>query len=108
MRIEEADVHALHVPEDVPAQVEHDLLARPLHQVRLHKLKQISRDLENQVDQCEPRDAMHWIGRQMAQEKGGWTSLMPQQSRRICAYVARGKVPVDANHYQIWTGDSAE
>ena len=39
--VEEADVHALHVAEDVAAQVEHDLLPRPLHQVSLNELKEI-------------------------------------------------------------------
>jgi hypothetical protein len=34
-------VHALHVAEDVAAQVEHDLLAGPLHQVGLDELKEI-------------------------------------------------------------------
>jgi hypothetical protein len=39
MIVKEADVHALHVAEDIAAQVEHDLLAGPLHQVGLNKFK---------------------------------------------------------------------
>ena len=40
IRVEETDVHALHVAEDLAAQVEHDLLPGPLHQVGLHKFQQ--------------------------------------------------------------------
>jgi hypothetical protein len=41
VNIEKAHVHALHVAEDVAAQIEHDLLADPLHQVNLNELKEI-------------------------------------------------------------------
>ncbi len=44
MHIEESHVHALHVAEDVAAQIEHDFLAGPLHQVDLDELEEISRD----------------------------------------------------------------
>ncbi len=37
--VKEADVHALHVAEDVAAQIEHELLAGPLHQVGLDELE---------------------------------------------------------------------
>ena len=56
--IEEADVHALHVAEDVAAQVEHDLLAGPLHQVGLDELEQVGRNLADEVDDREPGDAL--------------------------------------------------
>ncbi len=39
--VKEADVHALHVAEDVAAQVEHDFLADPLHHVGLNEFKEI-------------------------------------------------------------------
>ncbi len=39
MGVKEADVHALHVAEDVAAQIEHDLLAGPLHQVGLNEFE---------------------------------------------------------------------
>ena len=42
--VKEADVHALHMAEDVAAQVEHDLLAGPLHQVGLNELKEVGGD----------------------------------------------------------------
>ena len=48
--VEEAHVHALHVAEDVAAQVEHDLLAGPLHQVGLDELQGISSDQKGEVD----------------------------------------------------------
>jgi hypothetical protein len=51
-------VHALHVPEDVAAQIEHDLLADPLHQVDLNELEEISRDQHGQVDGGQARDAL--------------------------------------------------
>ena len=41
VRVEEADVHALHVAEDVAAQIEHDLLAGPLHQVGLNEFEEV-------------------------------------------------------------------
>ena len=42
MVVKEADVHALHVAEDVSTEVEHDLLAGPLLEVNLYEFKQIS------------------------------------------------------------------
>ena len=39
--VKEADVHALHVAEDVAAQVEHELLPGPLHEVDLDKLEEV-------------------------------------------------------------------
>src|SRR5579863_8812575 len=59
IRVEEADVQSLHVAEDLAAQVEHDLLAGPLHQVSLNELEQIGRDLQTEIDQGELRDTVH-------------------------------------------------
>ena len=42
--VKEADVHALHVAEDVAAQIEHDLLAGPLHEVDLEELEEVGGD----------------------------------------------------------------
>ena len=39
LRSKNADMHPLDVPEDLAAQVEHDLLPGPLHQVGLQKLQ---------------------------------------------------------------------
>ena len=38
--VEEADVHALDVAEDLAAEIEHDLLAGPLHEVGLDELEE--------------------------------------------------------------------
>ena len=57
--VEEADVHALHVAEDVAAQVEHDLLSGPLHQVGLDEFEEIGGDGATEVDGGKPGDAVH-------------------------------------------------
>ena len=59
VNIEESDVHALHVAENVAAQIEHDLLADPLHQVNLDELEEVGRDQECEVNCGKPRDALH-------------------------------------------------
>ena len=61
VRVEEADVHALHVAEDVAAQIEHDLLAGPLHQVGLNEFEEVSRELQRQ-DRWPPAAVMPCIG----------------------------------------------
>ncbi len=40
--VEEGDVHALQVAEDLAAQIEHDLLAGPLHEVGLEGLEDVA------------------------------------------------------------------
>ena len=40
--VEKAYVHALDMPENLAAHVEHDFLSGPLHQVGLHKLEQVA------------------------------------------------------------------
>ena len=79
VRVEEADVHALHVAEDLAAQVEHDLLAGPLHQVGLDELEEIGGKLRDQEDQCQAGDALHGVGRQVADEEAGWSAFMAEQ-----------------------------
>ena len=59
MNVKEADMHALHVAEDVAAQIEHDLLAGPLHQVNLDELEEIRRNQHDEVNRGEARDALH-------------------------------------------------
>ena len=50
MGVKKADVHALHVTEDVAAQVEHQLLAGPLHQVSLNEFEEIGgRSVQSQM-----------------------------------------------------------
>ena len=62
MRVKEADVHALHVAEDVAAQIEHDLLADPLHQVGLNEFKEIGGEECDEIDCGQRGDACKWIG----------------------------------------------
>jgi hypothetical protein len=79
MRVEEAHVHALHVAEDVAAQVEHDLLAGPLHQVGLDEFEEIGGDLGHQKDHGEAGDALRGVGGQVAEKKAGRSAFMAQQ-----------------------------
>jgi hypothetical protein len=39
MLVKEANMHPLHVAKDLTAQIKHDLLAGPLHQISLNKFK---------------------------------------------------------------------
>jgi len=48
--VKEADVHALHVAEDVATQVEHELLPSPLHEVDLDELEEVSGKLGAKKD----------------------------------------------------------
>ena len=59
--VKEPDVHALHVAEDVAAQIEHDLLPGPLHQVSLNELKQVGGNQCTKVNERKPRDALDRI-----------------------------------------------
>ena len=55
--IEEGEVHALQVAEDLAAQVEHDFLAGPLHQPGLERLKPIAEEQGHQPNQGQLGDA---------------------------------------------------
>ena len=81
VRVEKTYVHALHMTEDVAAQVEHDLLTGPLHQVRLHKFEQVGRDLSNQENQRQPGNALHGVRRQMPKQQAGRAAFVAEQSR---------------------------
>ncbi len=106
VRIEEADVHALHVAEDVAAQVEHDFLAGPLHQVCLNELEEIRRDLGDQEDQCESSNARYRVSGQMSKKEGGRSAFVTQDRGARAAF-SRGKVAVDADHHEVWPRDIA-
>ena len=54
--VEEGDVHALNVAEDLAAHVEHDLLTRPLHQVGLDELEHVA-----QAERAEVESAAIWV-----------------------------------------------
>src|SRR5208283_1969655 len=87
--VKEADVHALHVAEDVAAQVEHDLLAGPLHQVGLDKLKEIGGEQSAEPDCGQLSDALPGVGRQAAREPVG------------CGARRAGEVAVDCDFHQV-------
>src|SRR5258707_4335 len=69
MIVKEPDMHALHMAENIAAQIEHDFLASPLHQVGLDEFKKIGGDQRNEVNQGQARDAMDGIGREMPGEQ---------------------------------------
>ena len=68
VRVEEPHVHALHVAEDVAAQIEHHLLPGPLHQVGLDEFEEIGRDQQRQVDPGQLRNALPGIGGEMPRQ----------------------------------------
>ncbi len=55
--VEEADVHVLQVAEDLAAQIEHDLLAGPLHGVGLDKFQREREYKKTDVKATDLRDA---------------------------------------------------
>ena len=55
--VEEGDVQALQVAEDLAAQIEHDFLAGPLHEVGLQELEQEAEDQQSDIDGRDLRDA---------------------------------------------------
>ena len=57
--VEEAEMHALQMAEDLAAQVEHDLLAGPLHQVGLDKFEDVGNQQRAEVEQASLGDAGH-------------------------------------------------
>ncbi len=58
--VEEGGRHALQMAEDLAAQVEHDLLAGPLHQVGLEELQHEGNEQRAEVEETDLRDAGHW------------------------------------------------
>ncbi len=68
--IEKGDVHALEVAEDFGAEIEHDLLAGPLHEVGLDEFEQKAEDEGTEVEAGEFRDAGHGDGAEVAGEPG--------------------------------------
>ena len=51
--VEEADVHVLQVTENLAAQVEHHLLASPLHEIGLQELQKEGGDEQAYIDPCD-------------------------------------------------------
>ena len=55
--VEEGDVQALQVAEDLAAEIEHHFLSGPLHVIGLQELEQEAEDKQADVDGCDLRDA---------------------------------------------------
>ena len=87
--VKEADVHALDVPEDLAAHVEHDLLSRPLHEVGLHELQQVAEHQGGQVDARDLGDSDHGIG---AQPAGQSRRMRRRPSRHIAVHGDFGQI----------------
>ena len=68
--VEEGRRHALEMAEDLAAQVEHDLLAGPLHQVGLDELKTEGGQKGSEIDHGELGDAAYRRGIEMTREPG--------------------------------------
>ena len=68
--VEEADMHALQVAEDLAAQVEHHLLPGPLHQVGLGEFQHEAEDQQNEIDAADLADAGPGLRAQPAVQKG--------------------------------------
>ncbi len=67
--VEEADVHALQVAKDLAAQVKHDLLPGPLHEVGLQEFQEESKNQQADVHAADLRDADQRLRAQEAVEK---------------------------------------
>ncbi len=68
--IEERGLHALQVAEDLAAQVEHDLLACPLHHVGLGELEDVGEQERAEVEEADLGDAGHGPGAEVPREPG--------------------------------------
>ena len=96
MRIEEPHMQPLHMAEDVAAQVEHDLLPDPLHEVDLDKLERVRQAERREVEPCKLRDALPGVGRETAREP------------RSCDAGFAAHVTIDANLDEEWPDHIAE
>ncbi len=63
-------MHALQMAEDLAAQVEHDLLAGPLHQVGLEEFEDEGDQQSAKVEAGDLRDAGHGLAAEVAGEPG--------------------------------------
>jgi hypothetical protein len=92
--IEEGDVQALDVAENLRAQVEHDLLAGPLHEVGLDELQAPTSGECAEVEQRELGDAVHGRrGKFMGEPAAVWDGL---------------EVGVDRDFDEVGAGDIAD
>jgi len=84
-------VHALQVAEDLGAEIEHDLLAGPLHKVGLDELEREGERERGEVEEAEFGDAGEGSAAEMAAEPAG---------------IAGGsEIGVDGDENEVRTGD---
>ena len=99
--VEEADMHALHVAEDVAAQIEHDFLAGPLHQVGLDEFKKISGEQRRQVEHGEAGNSLVGaVGEIFEKEPGGTAFVRQDDSGRAVACLG-GEIAINSHHHQV-------
>ena len=101
-------MHTLHVAEDVPAQIEHDLLPRPLHQVSLKKFKCIGDKQRPQVDCCQLGYSGHRVSAQAASEPVVGANVRDGQFVRKTGIRGGGHITVNGHHDQVGTGYVAD
>src|SRR6202043_3298052 len=71
MTVEEADMHALHVDHEFPAEVEHGELADRLHDVHLAELCEEDSGQDGEIDGGDLGDAGEGVGREISVEQAG-------------------------------------
>jgi hypothetical protein len=81
-------VHALQVAEDLAAQVEHDLLAGPLHVVGLQEFEDEGEEQQSEIDCRDLYDA----------GQGPWAEPIPEG--RGCS-LRRRQIAVNGDFYEI-------
>ena len=108
VNIEESNVHALHVAKDVAAQVEHDFLPDPLHQVDLNELEEVRRDQHYKIDGGQPSDALHRARGKQMRERTSAGDPVSDRVRGIQIAGFRSKVAIDGHHHEDGPGNVAE
>ena len=68
--VEEPDVHVLQMPENLAAQIEHDLLAGPLHEVGLDELQHKREHQQADIEAANLSDAGHRRATQAVTDPG--------------------------------------
>jgi hypothetical protein len=92
--VKEGDRHGLDVTEDLAAQIEHDLLPGPLHQVGLDELQREGERERGEVEQRDLGDAGDGRGAEVVREPG---ALLGR----------RREVGIDRDLHKVWPGDVA-
>src|ERR1700722_20609675 len=83
-------MHALQVAEDLAAQIEHHLLAGPLHEVGLQELEDEAQEEQSEEDGRDLRDAVQRLRAEPTPEPGWWSGNW-------------GQITIDGDFNQIRT-----